>query len=260
MSAHAATAFRSHSCETIVAFFSRNGLFATDGFTTWPLAPQINWSWYVSLANLSQVYLINNPDDCELQLYLPGPSGVDKKLHFNYHPTHVRSDGTLAVSGPTTVHNSGVYARAAVSAVMPDGSRRIFTAYANNDVYYDDLAASIPGNLGVTITTRTIYAAGMGNEWKLNSVLPFIEVEDVGTSFKIQPTIYQTNKVPQALPYKTITTPQETGLYRLVFGENTGCEGMGFTITEVTPVAGDLWGITSLILNGEGFGQENAPK
>ena len=264
VNAQSMTTFRGPDGRPLAAFISRTGLMATDSYTTWPLIPQIAWDNLIEVANFADIQLYNNPTKWELLvLYRPvGGAGLSRRLHVSYHPMHLRADGTLKVSGPTVLSNIPVsteyYAKAAATVLLSSGVQRVFTAYSNGDIFYDDEATAIPHTAKFRdILTRKMYLAGLSGQWKFISAHPYFEFNATTSGMSVQPTVSQTGKVDRLVTTTKSVSPTFTGLFRLMFGESTMCEALTLNAFESAVTATDKLGLVSLIIEGTGFGPEH---
>lgn len=207
-----------------LAFVSRQGLMATNGYSIRTLSQDLDWSFLVNEANLSLVRLINNPERWELVLYYPNGANSDKKLHFNYHPGHLKN-GMLKVSGPVDTLESALPPRSVATYEHADGTTKVYTGYTTFvTVDAGILEAYLP-----TVTTRQMYLNGFSYEGTIQEIYTHHTViSSIGTIF-VTPLTQKTNAAEQTRTGKPFT-PNFIGSSRTVF--NLSCEGLRVQLQE----------------------------
>jgi hypothetical protein len=160
---------------------------ATDGYRTWALTEDIDWGGILNEANFAKSKLVNNPERWELVLYYSSGSEIDKRLHFSYHPTHIKEGGKLKVSGPVTAVNGANTLSAVVMYNKTDGTVLEYTGYSNGDIY----ASGGLTNIGNTaLKTREMYHDGFGHGFKLNET--YFHHANTGATIAITPITHLT--------------------------------------------------------------------
>jgi hypothetical protein len=256
----AACLFTGADGRTRLAFLSLRGLMQSDGRISVPATEDIDWSAILNSANLSKAKLENKPDKWELVLYYADTaSGVNKRLHFNYHPKHLKGP-YLKVSGPVIATTATSDYTTGTAVLQTDTGYTLYTAFSNGDVYYDDDAAKIiPDGAGSTIRkpfirTRTMYEAGMGGEWRLSDVLVDQTGQSSSMTMSLTPYVRKVGAAESAATAKTFTTAL-TGLSIATFNISSG--GIALELTDVNDT-GNKFSINQLILTGEDFGKQEA--
>jgi len=166
----AATTFTHPELGLTLAYVSLFNPHMTDAYSSRLLTNDLNFEALVDQGKLGKCVLINNPELYELLLYyVPRgsltPTVLTKCLRFNYHPSHIKEDGSLKVSGPVDVDVSS-----AALAVLDTGTRPLYTGASsltgNGNVFLENQGSV----LTMTIKTRQMYLAGAGNEWKYDDL------------------------------------------------------------------------------------------
>lgn len=175
----AATLFTGSDGVTEMAYVSRFGIHATDGYRVRSLTQDIDWSELWETDDLGPVILINNPEKYELIAWYPplGSSTLIKGLFLNYHQNHLKEGAMLKVSGPGDYSAS---VRAACLGVRRDGNRMVFygPGFAQSTVRVHNSDVTVTGP---AVRTREMFQAGFGNEWKIKEVYAHTSVYDTVT-------------------------------------------------------------------------------
>jgi hypothetical protein len=164
--AQAAALFSPPDKPQMLAYVSSQGIHATDGYQTTTLSEDLDWQNTVAQAFLDTCLLINYPKLYSLVLYYTPFGAVSdlkkKALWFNYHPSHVKSNGKLLVSGPNDVWAASVtMARRNNEWTMLTGHLTDGKVYVEDREYDSDDSNA---RAAVDIRTRRLFQAGIGYE------------------------------------------------------------------------------------------------
>lgn len=256
-----------------LAFANLHGVYATDGYVIRPLVSDLDWYNVNSTTYRPQpISLYNNPETWELVLVYKVNTASGQyetyELHLNYHPKHLR-DGMLKVSGPvkrffTTGSSTNYGTTCAVAVSRYDASdTRTISVYSGMSVasgaggqVYRDVYSTLNGVGGTaivpTMTTRRMYLAGYGEEWKANEFyLASTNAGQAGT-LTVTPLVTTTGNVEAAQTARTTGgTYSGSRLDKIVFNQNV--EGMRWRVSVNVP-----WQLDYLIVDGEDFGSEES--
>ncbi len=120
-------------------YLSTRGPSMTDGYTTTPLGPDLNWDQsIVNFAQISNAVAVNFPKYQQIRLFVPSASSTTNDICFVYHyaPAHVKeSTGVGKWTGP-------LHVRCAAAAVAYESNTetRLYVADTNTTgrVYLED--------------------------------------------------------------------------------------------------------------------------
>lgn len=119
-------------------YLSSRGPMMTDGYETWPLNEDLNWSdRYVNTRAMSQAVAVNFPKYQQIWLFVPSRSSTvnDMAFIYHYHPNHRKHGLVGKYTGPAHI-------RCGAAAVVGDSDEesRLYTADTNTtgNVYLED--------------------------------------------------------------------------------------------------------------------------
>lgn len=244
---------------------SNLGPFVTDGYRVRPATQALNWEKLVDRTHMDNVIVINNPQYSEILVYyVPLGSGtptvLTKYLRFNYHPSHLKEDGTMKVIGPCDCD-----VRSAALAVLRDSTRVLYTGMGTVATVNLENQGAVNS---MTIRSRQLYLAGAGNEWKLqehylkHTLYDFAAASpmNINTTVHIDRTgLARRDSMTRAIPIVAYPSdgsayPQDSRLDKTTYGEM--CEG---AIFEFAPGnATHKFALDYHVITGFGFGRENA--
>lgn len=272
--------YTGHDGRTALAFFSYAGLFATDLFSVWPLAPDLDTR---VITKYNSVQLINNPQLQELVLYYwdggesqPDAYGANRAFHFSYAARHLKTGiggdniSALKVSGPVVVSNlsGGNYSYARSVCVRPTSTgSQILLGYAGTGggVLWGDAVIDSPtynlqrgtDSTGYsTLTTRRIFKDGVGDEWNCQKVWLYLNATPNGTH-TITPKYIYTNGDETTGTSNTFAFSSSGRFSRADVPIMS--EGLRLTLSETQGLA-SANGWESLVIAGEGFEGEDSGK
>lgn len=84
-------------------YLSNRGPFSTDGYSTIPLARDLDWSSAkVNFAQVSGAVAVNYPKLFQIRLYLPSRNSTTNDIFwvYHYHPSHIKEGGIGKWTGP----------------------------------------------------------------------------------------------------------------------------------------------------------------
>lgn len=268
----AATTYVDGEGRPAVAFVSAYGLYTTDGYVTRELSGDLDWSLYTDPLQLSRCILLNNPELAELIMIYPtsGFTGGYAALHFNYHPTHMKSRGQLKASGPVVLQqiNGGGSAEVGAAAVLQntDGTVKIYTGYrgsalAGRGKVYVHQGTAVPyaPNTATNITTRRMYLAGLGKEFLFNKLYLYHSSPSVTGTLNVQPLIQKTGVAEDfSIGPKSIDVTF-AGLSGVSF-LNVQTEAARFQLTSVETTTPPAVKLEALVVPFEEFQEEDSLK
>jgi hypothetical protein len=199
----------------MLAYMNNYGIFMTDGYRARPLTPDIDWWGMVDITRLNEAKLVNNTELHLLELYYPpaDAGGLQKKLFFHYHSSHLKGDPrspSLKVSGPHVFPGPDSIA-AVTSAGFPNGTRKVYVGSSNviaaPSIYYVNRLGN--SNTAVLVKTRAIPAAQLGNEWRVNEIAVGYTVRDYYTpgtaTFDLAAVVTKTGAADRTSVTRSIT-------------------------------------------------------
>jgi hypothetical protein len=297
--AHCSVVYHGPDGRPELAFVNLFGLFSTDGYVIRELTNDLDFQQLLSGGNptttgvgaVEPICLINNAKDWELVYYFRAVIGSHSptqykfyELHFSYHPQHLKDGGKLKISGPCNKTNGSVgstnYGPAAVCPVhrfdvsaTQNQALTIYVGISNlfgsggqiyRDDYYSfsgwDALGTTPTNIqDGTITTRGMYLAGFGQEFKLNETYVYsskpseIDNDQFSGTISVQPILFKTGTSNAATTSaKSFTAFLASPLLsKLIFDVSGECAQ--FTLTSTCPNV-----IESLVVDYEDFGTEES--
>jgi hypothetical protein len=258
---HAATQFVGADGRVELAYLSKGGLRATDGFSTRSLCDDINWRSILTPASLlAKCVLVNDPINFELILFYPGGDStyLIKALRFNYHESHLKNGNKLKASGPFaygTASTDGVRASVMVPTTAVTGySHVLYVGFHSGAVTRQIDAGSAGGSTveNMVVKTRRMYLNGFAGEWKCEQIY----VLAGGTQ-----TITETGEVHRRGQAATTLTPKTMnlidGLARV--DHNQRCDALAETLTgTIAAAAAGSYRWDAVVVVGEDFEQEDA--
>ena len=145
-----------------LAYISEYGLMVTNGSQWDILSADLDWDVTFNVSQLSQAVLVNNPAKFRLEMFAPssGSTVNDVCYFFNYHPSHIKTDGPrfrAKVTGP-------IHRPATSAAIMFSGGRKFaLQGHTNGFVYLGDSGNTEPvGSLSMVIRTGDLALGGAG--------------------------------------------------------------------------------------------------
>lgn len=263
---------------TEIAFVSNVGIHSTDLFIVRDLSTDLDWREMFTAASATALALINDPEHSELLFYYRNDALAPesyKCLHLSYDGVHIKKGGALKLSGQVHMRNyasaASVYAdlRTAWPVQRTSGLTSIYLGYgasatsataAGAGYVYRETGSNIPAlDPTMDYTTRRMFLAGFGSEWRLSDLYSYINVGITsGTQgWTCTPYTVKTNAsaglVAQAA--KQLTWNGEV-LYKHNF--NLGIEGGQFRFSQASASAQNPWAIGHLVLDVEGAGDEDS--
>lgn len=265
-----------------LAFVSQKGLHSTDGYSFTTRSGKLSWrgnAWtegVLELTGCTPIALLNNPEEQELLFFYRNDShGGDSYLclHFSYAPGNILSDDSFKVSGPVHLRNydaggGGTFANLKSAWVVPraNGDTSIFLGYGGTSttpgagqVFIEASAAALPAlTPSAAYSTRRLFLAGEGQEYKVNQLLEYMHST---TDSRIVNWVVDTVKTNQGGQFsqqaaKTVTFA--SGIhgthYRVPI--SVGAEGMKITRTASESKGPE--GIEYLLIDGDGFAEEDS--
>ena len=119
-------------------YLSNRGPFSTDGYSTIPLARDLDWSdAKTNFATISNAVAVNYPNLFQIRLYLPSRNSSTNDIYwvYHYHPSQLKERGVGKWTGPND-------ARCEAGAVVYNSALETALYIADNDssgkVYLDD--------------------------------------------------------------------------------------------------------------------------
>lgn len=245
-----------------LAAVANHMLYATDLFTTDPLSDELDWARDIDVTDISQAILLNDTERMQLLLIFPQASNrtsstnLGYMYHFNYHPSHIKSNGRLKISGPTTVwlDVSGTkYGAVAGCAIThSDNSTLVFLSYPTGA----SRVARLTGhNTNLSdVRTRQLYLAGEGSEWATDEQYVHHEAAS-GETVTVSLYTANTGGAESTLSSQNIS-PTFAGYSRTKIEAAPEGARLGLSHTPASgPVAYD-----KLLIKGENFGREDSGK
>lgn len=147
-----------------LAYVSRYGLLATDGYTWGTLSDDLDWAETFEVGALPSACLANNPAKFRLEMDALLKTGERACYYFSYHSSHLKANLKLKATGPIT-------RRALCSFVANLGGQDIvFTGQADGRLYQEDsgpadTASGLP--IHMKAYTGDIYPAGVGGDTRM---------------------------------------------------------------------------------------------
>jgi hypothetical protein len=181
----AACLFSPTAGSLFLAYVSHSGIGYTDGFQTFALNHDVDWTSLVRLPAagdvvnyLSSCVMVNYPLNEQIWLYYtpPGQTTNTKALVFHYNIAHRHEDGTFKATGPIDVAPfSAVNGRLA-------GNDVLLTGQSGGFVYVEDrgYTHNAGGTIAFNVKTREILPAGLGGSATIENT--FIRHQQDATS------------------------------------------------------------------------------
>lgn len=160
--AAAVTRFSPPGAPIMLAWAGSTGLYSSDLYDWRELVPQFDWS----SVGVGQKILVNNPYKSRLELYVPSKNAC---WYIHYHPSLLQ-DGIYPVTGPME-RPGGLGAAAFMQTSDTTG---LVLSSAGDELYYEAQGgtdAATGATLAAQISTREMYLAGMGQEFKVERLL-----------------------------------------------------------------------------------------
>jgi hypothetical protein len=269
-----ATTYTGADGRTSLAYVSDHGIHTTDLFSVQNLTDDVDWRTIVATASSAPIALINDPDKWELLFYYRNETVSDTEhyrcLHLSYHPRHIKG-GQPKLSGQVHMRNydagTGVYAslESAWSVKRSSGTYSVYLGYggttasataAGAGMVYRENGTSLPAfNPNLSFITRRMYLAGQGKEFRLNEIYNYMAAS--GTP-AVTYTLYtvKTNDPGGEVTQSTTKSYTHAGGIQHKVQFNQQCEGVriGMAMT----ASASAWRDEYLVLDGEGFGQEDS--
>lgn len=263
----AATTFVGGDGRVMLAFLSQDGLRVSDLFSTTSACDDVNWRTLLTpITALNKCVLVNYPRNYTLRLYYPAGdyTYLINFIDFLYHPTHLKN-GKMKAVGPVTcgtASTAGVTGAVCAPALHTGYSWSVVEGWAGSSGSGGQkLWRRVdPGTATATaaapiITTRDMFLAGFGNEWKIKDSWL---VGGVGASVPI-------TWVPSmTLRYTNQATASAAGLNNVIatynptkFTFEKTANSITLSLTTSTDVNDAAHGWDLLTIEGEGFGKED---
>lgn len=255
-----------------LAGVSDNGIFSTNGFDFQDMTADLKWSDVIATANSRCIALVNDPTNEKLLFYFRNDSlGSEsyRRLGVCYGSEHTKG-GRPKIDGPVFVRNKTGSDTASLESAWSlrrsTGRTGIYTGYggtgsasaAGAGYVYFDTGSTIPANdPAFGFTTRRIYAAGLGNEFKQNEVYYYLS-NQTGTQ-TLTATAFSTKTNDTSGEVNRGSNTSTIG--GQIFGKipfSLGVEGLRLQFA-ITSGHDDL-AMESIVLDGENFGEEDSGK
>lgn len=258
-----------------LAFVSHKGLHTTDGYTFHTRSGQLNWRGLIPLTGGTPICLINDAENQRLQFFYQNTSnGNETYLRMDFSYVDVDEEGNFKASGPTNMRNydssSGKFASLESAWAVPRTNGDTSIYYGYGDAEGGGVSATAAGAGAVYIengtvipaeddswkySTRDMYLAGEGEEWRANELYFFTGSYTSGSTpaFTFTPKTTKTNdtsgRVTKGSKSKTLGGER---LSKVVF--NQMAEGLMIDM-QATASAAQM---EYLLIDGEGFGPEDS--
>ncbi len=142
----------------LYAYASPEGIIGTDGDLWIDLGADLDYKSRVNVAQGSKFIVQNDPQNyLFIFAYVPkGGTNVTEALLFHYHPTKIKGDGRLTITGPVPWGGN------ASAQVLVSGENRVFTGRDDGFLYLE--------NEGITRADGVVFSDGAAFNFVLENV------------------------------------------------------------------------------------------
>lgn len=263
-----ACTFSTDDAPEILAFVSNHGIHTTDGYNFSTQTNGLNWDGVISrTGNGTPICLINDREREEILFYYRNDDLTPETymcLHLSYAADHM-SGRQMKISGPVHMRNLDVVGggtaslESAWAVQRSTGATDIFLGYGGASAaagagrVYRETGTTIPAaDSTVKWSSRVMYLAGMGNEFVAGDVYGYCGTYAGSPVITYTAQNRKTNDAgPSTIWSKDITLGGQR-LHKI--SPRATFEGMQVT----AQVTATTFGQASLIIDGEGWGEEDS--
>lgn len=263
-----------------LAFISHKGIHSTDGAVFYDRGGNLDWRDVIPLGVVTtSIALINDAENARLLFFYRNDAETPesfKRIDFHYGKGDIDGAGNFKVSGRVHMRNfdaaaGGTFAalKSAVSAPTIEGGTTLFYGYGGSSVaagagqVFYEAGNTLPAqDPSYGYSTRRMYLAGYGNEWRMNQLAGFTTSATSATvapTASYQATNLKTNAFVTAnLGTKSIAVGgQGIGFHRTPFSVMS--EGMVVNMS-VTSGVNEAFAEEFILIDGDGFDEEDSGK
>jgi hypothetical protein len=263
-----------------LAFVSHKGIHSTDGAVFYDRGGNLDWRDVVPLgSNTRNIALINDAENARLLFFYQNDAEAPesfKRIDFFYGKGSIDAAGNFTVGGRVHMRNfnaaGGGFAalKSACSAPTTEGGTTLFYGYGGasaaagaGQVFYET-GNTIPAqDPSFGYSTRRMFLAGYGNEWRMNQLYGFTTVASsangVAPTASYQATDLKTNAFVTADrgTGRAQVGGQGIGFHRVPF--QVASEGMVVNMSITTGV-NEAFSEEFLVIDGDGWDIEDSGK
>jgi hypothetical protein len=252
-----------------LAFISQKGLHTTDAFSFETRTSQLEWRNIQPLSGtVTPIALIDDPENLRLRFICQNSNNANEtylEWHFSYDRGDIDSDNNFKAIGPIHLRNFDVGTsqradpKSAWSVPRTNGNTSIYYGYGGTGTaagagkVYIESGTTIPAeDTSMRWTTRRLYLAGMGQEWKLTEMYGYCGSYSGSPTASYTLTTTKTNDTGPATKGTKTLTLSGSKLHKVVFNQMQE----GLTIGAI--VTASAYAQERFILDGEEFGDEDS--
>jgi hypothetical protein len=252
-----------------LAFISQKGLHTTDAFSFETRSSQLEWRNIQPLSGtVVPIALIDDPENLRLRFICQNSNNANEtylEWHFSYDRGDIDSDGNFKAIGPTHLRNFDVGSsgradpKSAWSVPRTNGNTSIYYGYGGSSIaagagkVYIESGTTIPAeDTSMRWTTRRMYLAGMGQEWKLTEMYGYCGSYSGAPTASYTLTTTKTNDTGPATKGTKTLTLGGSKLHKVVFNQMQE----GLTIGAI--VTASAYAQERFILDGEDWGDDDS--